>query len=81
MQSKHINVTTRSRYHQIGEANSSTHNVWMFFHGFAMLSEFFIKKFEILIYVETLIISPEALNLFYITENFSRVDASWMTNI
>ena len=48
MQSKHINVTKRARYYQIGEANSSIKKVWMVFHGYAMLSEFFIKKFEVL---------------------------------
>jgi predicted esterase len=81
MQSKHINVTKRARYHQIGEANSSTKKVWIVLHGYAMLSEFFIKKFEILNDGETLIIAPEALNRFYITENFSRVGASWMTKL
>jgi predicted esterase len=81
MQSRHINVTKRARYFQIGEANSSTKKVWMVFHGYAMLSEFFIKKFEILNDGETLIIAPEALNHFYITENFSRVGASWMTKL
>jgi predicted esterase len=81
MQSKHINVTKRARYYQIGEANSSIKKVWMVFHGYAMLSEFFIKKFETLNDGETLIIAPEALNRFYITENFSRVGASWMTKL
>ena len=81
MQSKHINVTKRARYYQIGEANSSIKKVWMVFHGYAMLSEFFIKKFEILNDGETLIIAPEALNRFYITEDFSRVGASWMTKL
>ena len=81
MQSRHINVTKRARYFQIGEANSSIKKVWMVFHGYAMLSEFFIKKFEILNDGETLIIAPEALNRFYITENFSRVGASWMTKL
>ena len=81
MQGRHINVTKRARYYQIGEANSSIKKVWMVFHGYAMLSEFFIKKFEILNDGETLIIAPEALNRFYITENFSRVGASWMTKL
>ena len=81
MQSRHINVTKRARYFQIGEANSSIKKVWMVFHGYAMLSEFFIKKFETLNDGETLIIAPEALNRFYITEDFSRVGASWMTKL
>jgi len=46
-----------------------------------MLSEFFIKKFEILNDGSTVIVAPEALNRFYITEDFSRVGASWMTKL
>ena len=79
MYRNYLDVTKRAKYYQIGKANSSVKKVWMVFHGYAMLSEFFIKKFEVLNDNETLIIAPEALNRFYITENFSRVGASWMT--
>ena len=79
MYKNYLDVTKRAKYYQIGEANSSIKKVWMVFHGYAMLSEFFIKKFEVLNDGETLVIAPEALNRFYITENFSRVGASWMT--
>ena len=81
MQSKYIDITKRARYYQIGEANSSTKKVWIVCHGYAMLSEFFIKKFEILNDGSTVIVAPEALNRFYITEDFSRVGASWMTKL
>lgn len=79
MYRNYLDVTKRAKYYQIGEANPSIKKVWMVFHGYAMLSEFFIKKFEVLNDGETLVIAPEALNRFYITENFSRVGASWMT--
>ena len=79
MSKNYLDVTKRAKYYQIGNANSSIKKVWMVFHGYAMLSEFFIKKFNVLDDGETLIIAPEALNRFYITENFSRVGASWMT--
>ena len=81
MQNKYIDVTKRARYFQIGEANFSTKKVWIVCHGYAMLSEFFIKKFEILNDGSTVIVAPEALNRFYITEDFSRVGASWMTKL
>ncbi len=81
MQHKFISVTKRARYFQIGEANLSTKKVWIVCHGYGMLSEFFIKKFEILDDGSTLIIAPEALNRFYINENFSRVGASWITKL
>lgn len=79
MYRNYLDVIKRAKYYQIGAANSSIKKVWMVFHGYAMLSEFFIKKFEVLNDGETLVIAPEALNRFYITENFSRVGASWMT--
>ena len=79
MNKNFLDVTKRAKYYQIGEANSSIKKVWIVFHGYAMLSEFFIKKFNVLNDGKTLIVAPEALNRFYITENFSRVGASWMT--
>ena len=48
MYRNYLDVTKRAKYYQIGEANSSIKKVWMVFHGYAMLSEFFIKKFEVL---------------------------------
>ena len=78
--SKHyITVSKKARYYQIGEASSKIKKVWIVLHGYAMLSEFFIKKFQDLDDGETLIIAPEALNRFYIDGSYNRVGASWMT--
>jgi predicted esterase len=78
--SKHsITVSKKARYYQIGEASPIIKKVWIVLHGYAMLSEFFIKKFENLNDGSTLIIAPEALNRFYIDGTYNRVGASWMT--
>ena len=74
-----ITVSKKARYYQIGEASPSIKKVWIVLHGYAMLSEFFIKKFQNLDDGNTLIIAPEALNRFYIDGQYIRVGASWMT--
>ena len=74
-----IVVNKKARYYQIGDANKDVSTLWVVLHGYAMLSEFFIKKFKKLDDGNTLIIAPEGLNRFYIGESFQRVGASWMT--
>ena len=74
-----IVVNKKARYYQIGDANKNVSTLWVVLHGYAMLSEFFIKKFKKLDDGNTLIIAPEGLNRFYIGESFQRVGASWMT--
>jgi len=79
MHKKYISINKKARYYQIGHANKNTSILWVVLHGYAMLSEFFIKKFQKLDDGNTLIIAPEGLNRFYIGESFQRVGASWMT--
>ena len=79
MLKKYISANKKARYYQIGNANQDTSALWVVLHGYAMLSEFFIKKFEKLDNGKTLIIAPEGLNRFYIGESYKRVGASWMT--
>ena len=78
--SKHsFTVSKKARYYQIGDASPVIKKVWIVLHGYAMLSEFFIKKFKTLDDGETLVVAPEALNRFYIDSSYNRVGASWMT--
>tara|TARA_B100000989_G_scaffold96405_1_gene70183 strand:+ start:30 stop:683 length:654 start_codon:yes stop_codon:yes gene_type:complete len=76
---KTIDVEKKARYFQIGSAHDKVSTVWIVLHGYGMLSEFFIQKFEQIKDTNTLIIAPEALNRFYIDTNYGRVGASWMT--
>ena len=76
-----IQTTKSARYFQIGELNSMTKNVWIVLHGYGMLPEYFIKKFECIANKETVIVAPEALNKFYLKDNYSRVGSSWMTKV
>lgn len=76
---KTLKVEKKARYFQIGDAHNKVTTVWIVLHGYGMLSEFFIKKFDPIKNKNTLIIAPEALNRFYIDSNYGRVGASWMT--
>ena len=58
-----------------------TKNIWIVLHGYGMLPEYFIKKFECIANKETVIVAPEALNKFYLKDNYSRVGSSWMTKV
>ena len=43
---KQISIPKTHKYSQIGEFSKKTNTVWIVLHGYGMLSEFFIKKFE-----------------------------------
>ena len=76
---KTLDVEKKARYFQIGSAHDKVSTVWIVLHGYGMLSEFFIQKFDQIKDKNTLILAPEALNRFYIDTNYGRVGASWMT--
>jgi len=79
MEKKNISISKKARYFQLGKFSEQTKTVWFVFHGYGMLSQYFIKKFKSLENNQTVIISPEALSRFYIGENYDRVGASWIT--
>ena len=79
MVKKTLEIEKKARYFQIGNAHNKVSTVWVVLHGYGMLSEFFIQKFNQIRDENTLIIAPEALNRFYIDNNYGRVGASWMT--
>ena len=79
MEKKNISISKKARYFQLGKVSEQTKTIWFVFHGYGMLSQYFIKKFKSLENNQTVIISPEALNRFYIGKNYERVGASWMT--
>ena len=81
MEKKKISVSKTARYFQSGSISNKTKNVWFVFHGYGMLSEFFIKKFDCILNDSTVVIAPEASNRFYLENNYYRVGASWMTKL
>ena len=79
MEKKNISISKKARYFQLGKISEQTKTIWFVFHGYGMLSQYFIKKFKSLENNQTVIISPEALSRFYIGKNYDRVGASWIT--
>ena len=78
---KQISIPKTHKYSQLGEFSEKTNTVWIVLHGYGMLSEFFIKKFECILNEKTVVIAPEGSNRFYLDNNYSRVGASWMTKL
>ncbi len=54
--------------------------VWIATHGYGMLAEFFIDKFNGIISDKHLVIAPEGLSKFYLEGLTGRVGATWMTS-
>jgi len=75
----HIPVTLSTSYCTLNELNTKTKKIWLVFHGYGMLSRYFIKKFEQLDPVENFIIAPQGLSRFYLEGFTGRVGACWMT--
>jgi len=75
----HLNVQLKASYHTLNELTDATERVWVVFHGYGQLAEFFIKKFEILDPEKNFIIAPQGLSKYYLQGVYGRVGASWMT--
>ena len=54
-------------------------HLWLVFHGYGQLAEFFIRKFLPYDSNETLILAPEGTNYGYLKDFQGRVGANWMT--
>ena len=78
---KQISIVKTHKYSQLGEFSKKTNTVWIVLHGYGMLSEYFIKKFECILNDSTVVIAPEGSNRFYLENNYYRVGASWMTKL
>ena len=76
---KQISISKTAKYSQLGRCSKKIETVWFVLHGYGMLSEYFIKKFDSIINETTLVIAPEATSKFYLGNDYSRVGASWIT--
>ena len=74
----HIEVNLKCSYRTLNELSPMTKRVWVVFHGYGQLTEYFLKKFEILDASTNFILAPQGLSKFYL-QNHQRVGATWMT--
>ena len=74
----HINFQFKARYFTSGELNENTKFIWLVFHGYGQLAEYFIRNFNDLS-EDHFVIAPEGLSRYYLADTSGRVGASWMT--
>lgn len=61
------------------EPISNPQDLWVVFHGYGQLAEFFLRKFMPLANSQRLFLAPEGTNYFYLQDFKGRVGANWMT--
>ena len=78
MEEHRITVTRSARYFTLGRAERE---VWFVLHGYGQLAGRFLRNFEPLDDGARLIVAPEGLSRFYLTDSPAerRVGATWMT--
>lgn len=74
-----VEVPRTARYYRLNSVQPETKNIWIVFHGYGQLAEYFIKHFEELDAEENAVIALEGLSRFYVDGLTGRVGASWMT--
>ena len=81
MQEHHLSVAKTARYYSLGEPGPATRQLWFVCHGYGQLAGRFLRHFEPLDDGSRVIIAPEGLSRFYLSESPAerRVGASWMT--
>src|SRR5207247_2206920 len=81
MQEHHLAVAKTARYYSLGEPGPATRQLWFVCHGYGQLAGRFLRHFEPLDDGSRVIIAPEGLSRFYLSESPTerRVGASWMT--
>jgi predicted esterase len=80
MQIHHLEVQKTARIFTLGSLTEKTENIWLVLHGYGMLPEYFIQKFNQLDTEKNYIIAPEGLSKFYQNGLIGRIGASWMTS-
>lgn len=85
MEEKKTRLEFEARYFTAGTLNADTRQVWIVFHGYGQLAQYFLKKFLPLTEHGVFVVAPEGLSRFYLSEltNAGRADnrvgATWMT--
>lgn len=77
---KRIRVDFEAEYCLSHEPTFKETEVWILFHGYGQLAEFFIRKFIPFDTSDRLFIAPEATNYSYLKDFQGRVGANWMTS-
>ena len=74
----HLSVTRTARYFTLGDPATAEH-VWFAIHGYGQLAASFLGYLATQSSPTRLIVAPEALSRFYLSEGKGPPGASWMT--
>lgn len=76
---KSIRFEYEAHYVVSKEPDFREKEIWLLFHGYGQLAEFFIRKFQPFFDGNRLFIAPEGTNYAYLKDFQGRVGANWMT--
>ena len=76
---KSIQFSYEAHYSISHEPTGQEKDLWLVFHGYGQLAEFFIKKFFPFDSADRIFLAPEGTNYGYLKEFQGRVGANWMT--
>lgn len=80
----HIPVGRTARYYTLGPTGAAVREAWLVCHGYGQLARYFLRRFAPLDDGTRLIVAPEGLSRFYLSDPGgshakARVGATWMT--
>lgn len=76
---KSIQFSYEAHYSVSHEPTGQEKELWLVFHGYGQLAEFFIRKFLPFDSSDRIFLAPEGTNYGYLKEFQGRVGANWMT--
>jgi predicted esterase len=76
---KSIHFSYEAQYYLSHEPSGREKDLWLVFHGYGQLAEFFIRKFLPFDSEDRIFLAPEGTNYGYLKEFQGRVGANWMT--
>jgi len=79
MVQKELNFQAKHTYSLSHAPTGEENSIWIVFHGYGQLAQFFLRKFNHLFQDDCLIVAPEGLNHYYLKGFSGRVGANWMT--
>lgn len=79
MVQKELQFQAKHSYFLSHSPTGKEHSLWIVFHGYGQLAQFFLRKFNFLFHEDCLFAAPEGLNHFYLEGFSGRVGANWMT--
>ena len=75
-----VTVSRTARYFTLNAITPATKRIWLVFHGYGQLGQYFIRHFSHFDPKENAIVALEGLSRFYVEGLSGRVGASWMTS-